>query len=56
MAIAASATKKKSRSKEGPGFWKRLRVDYTKHKWIYWMMVPVVLYYIVFLYLSLIHI
>lgn len=50
MAIAASATKKKGRSKAGPGLWKRLRVDYAKHKWIYWMMVPVMIYYIVFLY------
>ena len=41
---------------EAPGkrsFWTRLRLNYKKHWLVYWMMVPIVLYYVVFEYIPM---
>ncbi|MDF2907917.1 MAG: carbohydrate transporter rane protein 1, family [Herbinix sp.] len=35
------------------GFWEALRRDYKKHKYLYWMFLPVVLYYLIFLYVPM---
>ncbi len=34
-------------------FRETLRKDYKKHKWLYWMFLPVVLYYLIFLYIPM---
>lgn len=43
---------KKAGQKSG-GFVSRITVDYKKHKIIYWMLIPVILYYFIFHYLPM---
>lgn len=39
--------------KHKDGFCKRLAIDYKKRKYIYWMIAPVIIYYIVFMYIPM---
>lgn len=34
-------------------FWNVLKRDYQKHKYLYWMIIPIILYYLVFMYIPM---